>query len=83
MPIQRKPTPRDGGKSPTMADVVMGMLEVSGGAGMDRDQRFFLRKYANRVGSSLPATGEMAQPDVRHPAIYQRQPGGRYRARRV
>ena len=65
VPIQRKPGLQENGEPRQLTDLVMGMLEIPGGAGMGRDDRFFLRKYANRIGYNLH-NRLIAQQNIRH-----------------
>ncbi|MDF1615577.1 sensor histidine kinase [Desulfurivibrio dismutans] len=66
VPIQRKTSLYGGGaESRSVADLVLGRLEIAGGAEMDKAVRFFLRKYANRVGYNLH-NRLIAQQNIRH-----------------
>lgn len=65
VPIQRKPNLSEGSQPLSLTDLVMGMLEIPGGAEMGRDERFFLRKFANRIGYNLH-NRLIAQQNIRH-----------------
>ncbi|ADH85209.1 sensor histidine kinase [Desulfurivibrio alkaliphilus] len=66
VPIQRKPSPYDSStEERSVADLVLGRLEIAGGAAMDKADRFFLRKYANRIGYNLH-NRLIAQQNIRH-----------------
>ena len=65
VPIQRKPSAQESGEPRSLSDLVMGMLEIPAGADLSRDQRFFLRKYANRIGYNLH-NRMIAQQNIRH-----------------
>ena len=65
VPIQRKPSLQESSEPRSLTDLVMGMLEIPDGAGMGREQRFFLRKLANRIGYNLH-NRLIAQQNIRH-----------------
>ncbi len=65
VPIQRKPQDHEDAGKRSLVDLVLGMLEVAGGAQMGRTERFFLRKYANRIGYNLH-NRLIAQQNIRH-----------------
>ncbi|MFH7326876.1 sensor histidine kinase [Desulfurivibrio sp. C05AmB] len=65
VPIQRKPSGQEGSEPRRLTDLVLGILEIPGGAGLDKANRFFLRKYANRIGYNLH-NRLIAQQNIRH-----------------
>lgn len=65
VPIQRKPASHDSDGPHTLSDLLLGMLEIPGGADQDKSGRFFLRKYANRIGYNLH-NRLIAQQNIHH-----------------
>ncbi len=65
VPIQRKPGPSQGNGRQLLSELVMGMLEIPGGAEINDNDRFFIRKYANRIGYNLH-NRLIAQQNIHH-----------------
>ncbi|MGV1099393.1 sensor histidine kinase [Thiovibrio sp. JS02] len=53
IPIHRKPTELRDGQKKTISSLVMGVLEVYPLEKISKADRFFLRKYTNRIGYNL------------------------------
>lgn len=67
IPILRKPGTHEGSDSEprTIGELQLGLLEIPGGGQTDKAGRFFLRKYANRIGYNLH-NRLISQQNIRH-----------------
>lgn len=65
VPIYRKPAPQHNDEKRPLNMVVMGMLEVYPLDKLSEADRFFMRKYSNRIGFNLH-NRLIAQENVRH-----------------
>lgn len=66
VPIYRKPSTDDDDRSSgSTASMVMGMLEVYPCEGLTKSDRFFIRKYTNRIGYNLH-NRMIAEQNIRH-----------------
>lgn len=65
VPIHRKPSADEGGGRRELTDLVLGMLEIYPATQLSTADRFFLRKYSNRVGYNLH-NRFIAQQNIRH-----------------
>jgi signal transduction histidine kinase len=66
VPIHRKPSAaQDGEGRRELTDMVLGMLEVYPASRLSTADRFFLRKYSNRIGYNLH-NRFIAQQNIRH-----------------
>jgi len=65
VPIHRKPSELQEGSKKTVSTLVMGVLEVYPLEKISKADRFFLRKYTNRIGYNLH-NRMIAQENIRH-----------------
>ncbi|HSR36339.1 MAG TPA: ATP-binding protein, partial [Desulfurivibrionaceae bacterium] len=67
VPIHRKPSSGEGDRSGRreLTELVLGMLEVHPASKLTSADRFFLRKYSNRIGYNLH-NRFIAQQNIRH-----------------
>lgn len=65
VPIHRKPSTDDDQPTGSTASMIMGMLEVYPCEGLTKSDRFFIRKYTNRIGYNLH-NRMIAEQNIRH-----------------